>query len=343
MLAGAAFMAPDGDMTYLGRAQGESWALAATVYAGEACAAMFRTSDRRTARVCAGLALRALRRLRTAYRIHNGVFAIVPRFSRQPLTQRGLEHYARVMTFNGLTAMFLADAAEVAPPGVRPAALPLDRGGAFVDPDRSRMAVVRHGRVWFAAHTIGPLGVEDLRYDFGVVGLKLRRGGRWVDVVSQRPFVGGPFDGAGPALVTAAGLAYPRATRFAANPRTGVVTARGGFRYRGGGWAATGQRFRFSPVARGVRVTVSAPPGAGLRFQDFLPAAFTESREAGAALVTPTAVSRLSVPPVAVATGMTGASATAVDLTGHQRTVTVPPDGTVTWTVTGRPGSALGG
>jgi len=341
MLAEAAFMAPDGDTTYLGRAQGESWALGATAYAGEECAAMFRASHPGSAGICAGLAVRAAERLRTAYRFRRGVLPIVPRFSVQPLTGHGLEHYVRVMTFNGLTAMFLADAAAAAP-DFRPAALPLDRGGAFADHDRARLAAVRHGRVWFAVHTVGPSGVEDVRYDFGLVALKLQRGRRWVDVVSQRPFLSGLFDGGGPALVTTAGLAFPRAPRFTADPRTGVVTARGGYRYRGGPWAVTGERFRFAPLARGVRITVTAPPGASLRFQDFLPAAFTMSLDGGAALQTPTASSRLSVPPLSVTTGLEGASATAAALVGFRRLVTVPPDGRVSWTVTGRSVSALG-
>ena len=50
MLAQASFTAPDGDLAYLGRAQGESWALGATAYAGQYCAATFArtfTADRR--------------------------------------------------------------------------------------------------------------------------------------------------------------------------------------------------------------------------------------------------------------------------------------------------------
>ena len=50
MLAQASFTAPDGDLAYLGRAQGESWALGATAYAGQYCAATFartQPADRR--------------------------------------------------------------------------------------------------------------------------------------------------------------------------------------------------------------------------------------------------------------------------------------------------------
>ena len=69
MLAQASFTAPDGDLAYLGRAQGESWALGATAYAGQYCAAHVRTQaprDRRDllhARRAVGAPARAPARL----------------------------------------------------------------------------------------------------------------------------------------------------------------------------------------------------------------------------------------------------------------------------------------
>src|SRR5215207_6853274 len=134
MLAEASFMAPDGDVAYLGRAQGESWALGATAYAGQACAATFARAFPRTAAMCATLSERAVARLRRLHGFRDGVLAIVPRFGSTPLTGDGLEHYARVMTFNGLTGVFLAWAQAQArrAHAVEPAPLPLDRGGAFV-------------------------------------------------------------------------------------------------------------------------------------------------------------------------------------------------------------------
>ncbi len=136
MLAQASFMGPDGDVSFLGRAQGESWALGATAYAGESCARMFRRSHRRSAGICATLAIRALGRLTRLHGFRDGLLAIVPRFSNLPLTGEGLEHYARVMTFNGLTAMFLGWAGDEASGAttVEPLPLPLDGGGSFVDP-----------------------------------------------------------------------------------------------------------------------------------------------------------------------------------------------------------------
>lgn len=339
MLAQAAYAAPDGDVAFIGRAQGESWALAATAYAGESCARMFQESHARSAGICATLAIRAVGRLERLHGFHDGLLAIVPRFRNAAPTGEGLEHYARVMSFNGLSAMFLGWAGEAAgsAESVKPLPLPLDGGGSFVDPDRSRMAVVRRDSVWFAVHTARPAGVKDPRYDFGVLALKFRRGKRWVDVLPPRPpEAGGPFDGGGPALVTPDGLAFPRGTDFAVDPQSGEVVVHGGYR-SDGGWALRGVEFRFKPTARGVRISVPAPAGSVLRFQDFLPQRFTAATDLGRALSTPTATSRLSETPSALEYGLTYASANALDLLGYRRYVTVPAGGRVTWTLGARP------
>jgi hypothetical protein len=342
MLAQAAFMAPDGDVAFLGRAQGESWALGATAYAGQYCAATFARSFPRSAGMCATLANRAVGRLARLHGFRKGVMAIVPRFATTPLTDAGLERYARVMTFNGLTGVFLswAQGAARRAADVQPAPLPLDAGGAFVDPAQARLAVVRRGPVWLAVHGIGPKGVDDLRYDFGVVALKFRRPGGWVDVMPQRPLVEdtGALDGGGPALWTAAGLAFPHGRRITADARTGEVRVRGGYRTAPGVPAAAAE-FRFRPSQRGVTLTASAPPGATLRVQDFLPAAWTRADDDLRVLRTPTAVSRLSEPPVSLLPGVTLPSANSTQLQGFQREVVVPADGRIRWSLAARPRS----
>src|SRR3712207_8924766 len=40
----------------------------------------------------------------------------------------------------------------------------------------------------------------DVRYDFGVVAMKVLRDGRWFDVMHHRPFTAGEADSAGPVL-----------------------------------------------------------------------------------------------------------------------------------------------
>ena len=340
MLAQASFMAPDGDVAYMGRAQGESWALAAAAYAGESCAGMLRASHPRSAGICATLALRAVKRLKRMHGFRDGLFAIVPRFANGPLTESGLEHYARVMTFNGLTAVFLAWAADAARDSraVAPHPLPLDGGGSFVDRDRSRMVVVRRGRVWLAVHAVGFDGLPDPRYDLGLVALKLRRHDRWVDVMAPRPFAEElPADTAGPALVTPGGLAPPRGRGFSVDADSGEVVVRVGYRLPGAAEDLQRAQFSYMPAARGVRLTVTAPPGSVLRFQDFLPEPWTEVVDGGTALRTPTASSRLSVASAAVELGTPAPSAYARELVGFRRYVTVPADGRVSCWITARP------
>lgn len=339
MLAGAALSAPDGDIAYMGRAQGESWALGATAYAGEACARMFRDSHRRSAGMCATLASRSVHRLSRLHRFHDGLMPIVPRLGYGQLTGDGLEHYARVMTFNGLTALFLewgSDEARAAK-AVEPAPLPLDRGGSFVDPERAHLAVVRRPSVWFAVHAIGPRAVDDLRYDFGLLSLKVRKDDRWVDVQPPRPLNEGQGrDSGGPSLVTPAGLAFPQGQSFSVDPGTGEVVVRGGFRTADKVWVMRDVEFRFTPRPRGVVITVGAPPGSVLRYQDFLPAGWTEAVEASRVLRTPTSESRLSQAPSTVEDGLEYASSYAAGLRGFVRYLTVPASGRAAWAIEAR-------
>ncbi|MGI8781223.1 MAG: hypothetical protein ACR2L8_13855 [Solirubrobacteraceae bacterium] len=339
MLAGASFMAPDGDIAYMGRAQGESWALGATAYAGEACADMFQRSHPRSAGMCATLAMRSVDRLRRLHKFHEGLMPIVPRLGYGDLSADGLEHYARVMTFNGLTAVFLEWGSEEAraAEGVEPVPLPLARGGSFVDPDRAHLAVVRRGGVWFAVHAVGPKVVDDLRYDFGLLSLKVRKRDRWVDVQPPRPFNEGQgLDSGGPTLVTPAGLAFPQGERFSVESETGEVVVRGGFRTEDKVWVMRDIEFRYKPARRGVTVTVTAPPGSQLRYQDFLPEGWTEATEEAAVLQTPTAQSRLSETPSLLENGLTYVSSYAA-LRGFRRYVTVPASGQVSWKISARP------
>jgi hypothetical protein len=340
MLAGASFAAPDGDIAYMGRAQGESWALGATAYAGQACARMFRASHPRSAGMCATLAARSVRRLDRLHGFNRGLLSIVPRLGFGDLTSDGLEHYARVMTFNGLTAMFLEWGSEEAraAPDVEPTPLPLDRGGSFVDPDQAHLAVVRHGSVWYAVHAIGPVSGDDLRYDFGLVSLKVRKGRRWVDVQPPRPLNEGlGRDSAGPSVLTPAGMAFPHGTSLSVDPRTGAVVVEGGFRTAANVWALRGVTFRWRPVRRGVVATVKAPPGTRLRYQDFLPRQWTQGVEGFRVLQTPVSESRLSEPPASAEDGADFASSYAADLHGYVRYVDVPASGKVSWTVEARP------
>jgi hypothetical protein len=123
-------------------------------------------------------------------------------------------------------------------------------------------AVVRTGATWFvvkqapaqvAEHITRHAG--DLRYDEGLVALKLRSpDGRWQDVLRVRPRTFKRWDGAGPLLYRGGRVGRPVGTRIAVSP-DGGVTILGGFRDRAGGWLRRGVDFRFEPVGCGVRMS----------------------------------------------------------------------------------------
>jgi hypothetical protein len=345
MLTEASFMAPDADVTYMGRAQGQVWALGATAYAGEACARMFQATHPRTAGICATLATRAVQRLKRLHGFRHGLLSIVPRLRYGPPSAAGLEHYARVMSVNGLTAMFLEWAGDAARGArrVRPAALPLDAGGSFADHGGSGVAVVRRPSVWFATHATGPTTSEDIRYGFGLLALKVRRGDHWADVLPPRPLLppAEPLGGAGVALVTTAGLAVPRISSFGVDTETGTVTMRGDFRTSSGSAVQRGAVFRFTPQRGGVLVSATVAAGSTLRLQDFLPDGWTRATNAAQVLETPTAASQLSEPPASFELGLSYASGYSTRLRGFRRYVTVPDTGRVSWTLSARPRAAV--
>ncbi|WP_259316105.1 hypothetical protein [Capillimicrobium parvum] len=337
----AAIAAPDGDVAWLGRAQGQSWALAATVYAARVCTRRFARSRPALAGTCATLAGRAFGRLRARHGIGRDGLNIVPRFRTSPVDARGLDRYARMMTFNGLTAAFLDWAADVPEPArpVRPVALPLDRDGAFRDPDHARLAIARSRDLWFAVHEVGPIGVFDPRYGFGLIAAKVRRDGRWRDLLTAPPItpVGSvPADTAGPLLELGAATATPwgRSTTVSRSGRTVVV--RGGFQWPDGSWAREGAMFTYRALGDGVSLTVRARGGDTLTFQDWAPAGRRRLHERGRALVLPGAVARLSIRPRAVACDGRYGSAYDRVVQSCRRTVTLPASGVVRWSIRAR-------
>jgi hypothetical protein len=339
MAAQTAVTAPDGDVSYLGRAQGQSWALAATVYAARVCALRFSRSRPLLAGRCATLATRAMRRLQDAYGHGSVGVNVIPRYRTSPLDARGMDAYARVMTYNGMTAVLLDWAADVPAPAAPavPAALPLDADGAFTDPRHAHLAVVRHGAVWFAVHDVGPIGVFDARYGFGLLSARVRGPhGTWHQLVPPPPRVSPQTalsDSGGPLLPTAGGLVTAWGRTLRARPRTGAVIVQGGFRTTDGRWVAGGDSFVYRALSDGVVLTVHAAPGQQLTFQDWVPAGTGRAAGDGRVLRLPGSRMVLSPRPASTVCDGRYASAYSVSLVSCRRTVTVPPGGRVRWTV----------
>ncbi len=255
----AALTAPDGDVSYIGRSQQDSFAPAMAAFVGAA------TGE-------TALAERGLERLLRGNGFGPSGINIAPRLG-DPRARdyAGIDHYANTVVYNGLTlyALELAGDAAAARPAPRAGRLPADGDSHFLDPERTRFAAVRRGDVWYAVHERQQR--PDLRDDFGLVAVKYREpDGRWRDVLRPRPLTA-TADSAGPILLRGRARALPYGDRMEVR-RGGVVVVRGGFRIPDGPRIRRGVSFRYTPTERGVRVSFRARRGDRLLFRTFLPA-----------------------------------------------------------------------
>ena len=339
--ATSSFVGPDGDVAYIGRAHGAVWALGATVYAAHVCARSFTAFAHSTGRRCDTLAGRTLDRIVREHDFGNVGLNAIPRFRTSALDDRGLDPYANLISSAGLTAVFLEWAADErrarAVPPEAPVPLPLEGGGAFVDPVATRFAVLRNGPTWFAVH-LEPTSLRDPRYDFGLVSLKARGADRrWTDVLPPRPL---PLPGAGnassgPVLVRGRTVAYPAGMRMSVDRARGTVTIHGGWRTRRGRWLRQGVAFRYGAIRGGVRLTFPVEEDDHITVADFVPGGDGSTID-GAAIHARGFTSTLSPPGGRIARTPGWSSAYDASLIRVSRTLDARRDGTVTWTIAAR-------
>ena len=281
--------APDGDLAWMGRSDEESWTLAATAY-GAAAAARLPATGRGRAADLRALAVRALTRLR-GYGVGPDGLYITPAVRRaKARAARGLDSNAGGPSFTGITLMMLNWALPELRGGAGGGRLGSDRdGGAALSVGPSRVAVVRRRNVWFAVKPTPTWGrPDDLRYGFGLLALKVRRHGRWSDVVPVRPQPGvapsqprtpsGPASGprllprpdsTGPVLVrSGAPAGFPYGDSMSIR-RDGAVLVTGGWRDAAGVTLRTGVTFSFVPTRSGVRLSVPRRPGERRQYSAF--------------------------------------------------------------------------
>ncbi len=252
-----AYQAPDGDLAYFGRSQGQSWAPALGAYAAVRAAAAGPCGRR--ARAFQAVAGRALGRLAALHPIGAGGMAIVPSAD-GPATVPAIDDYASEVVYNGLTLTALGWAAGARPSGCRAGRVLADRdGGARLPFEDARFATLRAGRVWMAVKQSSQ--APDGRAAFGLRALKYRRaGGGWTDLVPAAPQVAGDPPGTfGPALRLRSGaLAHPAGTEI--EVRRGRILVHGGWTLHGR-WVRRHVTFRFVPTARGARLVVPTRRG----------------------------------------------------------------------------------
>jgi hypothetical protein len=180
-------MAPDGNVAYIGRGQGQVWTVGATIDA-LAIAAELAPHPAWRGRYLAGLAL-ALKHLETAYPRSGWGFPLVPRLANdaQP-NYLGIDGYANTVEYNGLTLWALKNAAAMLAhiPAAPAEAVPSDTNGVFLDPSHARFAAVTDGKLWLAIHATDS-NPGDARYGFGLVAAELRTADGWRSVLPLRP------------------------------------------------------------------------------------------------------------------------------------------------------------
>jgi hypothetical protein len=286
--------APDGDIAYFGRNQEQAWALAGTVYGAYYAATLDESPPEEDAQL-RELARRALGRLRREHGVTHWGLEITPSVARSRWTPAaGLDSGAGGPSFGGLVLALLEWGHEESQPPPDGTTIPADRNlRTKLSHAESRFAVLRRGPVWTVIRpTISGKYPYDVRYDFGVVALKVLRDGRWTDVVRHRPFTAGDPDSAGPVLRTGGVTAFPFGSEVGVAP-DGSVTMRGGWRLAPtrtkrvvatlpdgglvralgsipGAPVRTGVVFRFDPTACGVRLTFPVRAGDTIEYSSFL-------------------------------------------------------------------------
>ncbi|WP_320669856.1 hypothetical protein [Patulibacter defluvii] len=267
-------IAPDGEIAWYGRGQAQVWTLAMAAAAGAEGARAFRGQPALAGRYLAVTRV-ALQRLRERHRESTGLLALVDTWpgggSRRNV--RGIDPYAGSVVYGGLAQLALWKASDAieAIPGLAAGPLPADDELRVSDPRASRLAVVRRGRVWFGVHAVVQ-HPRDLRYDFGLLRLKLRGDdGGWRDLLAPRPLTetgNATTRTAGPTLTVGGRTGYPEG-RTIGVASDGTVSVRGGFRTADGAWLRQGVRFAYRPLATGLRLTVSGLAGGTLRVRTF--------------------------------------------------------------------------
>ena len=161
--------APDGDLAYFGRNQEECWGLAATALGAWEAASLHETRPELDEQLRA-LAERAVRRLRTAYRIGPYGLYYTPIVRKDPRhALHALDPGAGGPSFAGMVQLMLEWALPVAIPAPRGATIPADHPlHAKLSHGESRVVVVRRGRFWYAVRpSTSGKHPDDIRADLG--------------------------------------------------------------------------------------------------------------------------------------------------------------------------------
>jgi hypothetical protein len=256
-------MAPDGDVSYIGRGQGQVWTVAAAVDALAIAASATHSAVWRGRYLAA--CSQALGRLKTTYGLGEWGLPMVPRFAGGGGDDyRGIDGYANTVMYNGLALWALQEAADVlaSVPRTKAQFIGGEADGVFIDPSHTAFAAVKKGRLWYVIHAADTKA--DARYDFGLVAAERESAGLWRTAMPYRPRTVTPASG-GPVLD---GGLVPVGTSISATP-SGVIRVRGGWARTAGAPATVdlGMMWVFKPYGDGVMMSFRAHARRRYRFQ----------------------------------------------------------------------------
>jgi hypothetical protein len=254
-------VAPDGDISYMGRGQEQVWTMAS---AAGACALAMRLlpAERAIASRCEGMIETELGAL--AQRRASGTFGIpvVPRAT----WLRGVDAYVNRVDYNGLCVYLLnglADALSgLGDPGEEAVPGAVD-GEWFTDPSGTGVATTQVRGTWFAVHRAGS-DPGDSRWGFGLLAVKTLSGGIWRNAMAARPL--GPVR-QGPVLISR-GRRYLPVGLSISVPRRGWIEVAGG--WADGARLVRRATFLYRATPQGVVLSVPVRRGDELLLQEWV-------------------------------------------------------------------------
>ena len=290
-----ALMAPDGDVSWFGRSQEQSWTLAM------AATGLFRISrtagiERPDAGRMRSAAARALVRLQQSYLASGppGLW-IAPSLQRgvtATATNEAMDPYATAAGYTGLTLLGLEwvaeDAAAAEPTAAEGIAADAENGGYRLGTTNGSFIMRRTGDVWFSVKSAPALDKteysRDLRFESGLTSVQVHDQDGWHRLMPPRPNTSNPgnrhlgYDPVGPVLVTRTTVRRPVGGTAEKDDAIGGVLLSA--RYASYGKAPTGapHSVHFKPVGCGVQIIVDARRGEDWRYS-----AFFDGRPTGSA------------------------------------------------------------
>jgi hypothetical protein len=292
-------MAPDGDLSYSGRSMAESWAYSGIALATEVASNRVERGSA-TQAAYRGVAESAVERLRERYGNGPHGWWILPGLRESDAPYRGIDRYNGAVAFAGLTLVTLnwaLDERDSSRGARRIGAIGSDRDSAVaLGQGDGRFAAVRKGDVWFAVRRKSSSKRRtDLRYDFGLIALKVLDDGKWLDVVRPRPKTSLPYDSVGPTLRVGRNIGLPRGERMRVRP--GKVVIAGGYRDPKRVWLRRGRTWTYEAIDCGVRMTFFAEKGETYVYSVFVPSDAARPVLRGRSLIAGRSTVRFSVRP----------------------------------------------